>query len=181
MKLSANNLKLNNILYTVLIISHRILGRSCPYGQTEEEKHKIPSSKLTLIRKEYIHCTASQAVRHWLFTTKPCDQSQEISCEIHGNWSGTGAKFSPSFFGTPLLITIPLLLHTQLWRTPEECGTPDEAAYYHIFGLRGFISDPALGWLQSKEVSLIWFDLIYFVSVYHCTWYRTSQNWILVN
>jgi hypothetical protein len=31
------------------------------------------------------------------------------------------------------------------------------------------------------EHDLIWFDLIYFVSVDHCTWYRTSQNWILAN
>jgi hypothetical protein len=39
---------------------------------------------------------------------------------------------------------------------PELCNSPDQTAHYHIFGLsiRGFISDPALDWLQSKEAGL---------------------------
>jgi hypothetical protein len=34
------------------------------------------------------------------------------------------------------------------------CDSPNHAAQYHILGLEveGFISDPALGWLQSEEL-----------------------------
>jgi hypothetical protein len=35
--------------------------------------------------------------------------------------------------------------------------------------------------LCNETQAYLWFDLIYFVSVDHCTWYRTSQNWILAN
>jgi hypothetical protein len=35
------------------------------------------------------------------------------------------------------------------------CGSPDQAAYYHILGLYDLydLYDLALGWLQIKEVS----------------------------
>jgi hypothetical protein len=37
----------------------------------------------------------------------------------------------------------------------EVCGSPDQAACYHLLGLYiwGFISDSGLGWLQSMELT----------------------------
>jgi hypothetical protein len=72
------------------------------------------------------------------------------------NEDSTGARPS-SFFLFSLLIIIPPLLHTPLSPPPEMWDIPEQAAHYHILGLqvRGFISEPALGCLQSKDVAVM--------------------------
>jgi hypothetical protein len=62
-------------------------------------------------------------------------------------------RFLPEFILFPLLIIIPPFLHSYLLPPPEVCNNPHQAAHYYIFGgsVWDFISDPALGWLQSKE------------------------------
>jgi hypothetical protein len=59
------------------------------------------------------------------------------------------------FLHFPLFITIPPLLHTHLSPPHEVCDSPEKAAHCHTQGtkLGGFISDPALGWSQSKGSS----------------------------
>jgi hypothetical protein len=93
-----------------------------------------------------------QVVRHWLLTVEPQLWSWLTSHEIHGGHSGTQAGFSPSSFSFLLLIIIsPLLRHY-----PLRCARA--LTRQHImtcldFQVWGFISDLALGWLESKEVS----------------------------
>jgi hypothetical protein len=55
--------------------------------------------------------------------------------------------FSPSFFGFPLPIIIPQLLHTHLTPPSDARAGPDQAANHHMFGLYVWcsISDPAFG------------------------------------
>jgi hypothetical protein len=69
----------------------------------------------------------------------------------------TGACFlsSWSVFGFAVLISIQPLLQTYLPLPSKLCDSPDHAAHYHIFCLqvRGFISYPAPGWLQTEEAS----------------------------
>jgi hypothetical protein len=59
--------------------------------------------------------------------------------------------FSPNFFGFSLIIILSLLYTIT---DPEMCDSSYQAVYYRILGLQveSFISDPALDWLQSKEV-----------------------------
>jgi hypothetical protein len=57
------------------------------------------------------------------------------------------ACYSATFFGFPLPIIIPPLLHTHLSLPPEVCDSPDQAAHYKT----GVSSLNETGWLQSKE------------------------------
>jgi hypothetical protein len=91
-------------------------------------------------------------VVHWILTVEPGIDSRLNSSEIHGELCGTTAGFSVCFFGFPSLIMIPPLLHICLLLPLEVCDSPDQAAHYHILG---FVSDPALGWLQSAEVYIL--------------------------
>jgi hypothetical protein len=61
--------------------------------------------------------------------------SHVILYEIRGEQSGTGVRFSLSFFSFTLLIIIPPLLHTHLSLLLEVFDSPDQAAHYHILGL----------------------------------------------
>jgi hypothetical protein len=54
----------------------------------------------------------AQAARFWFLIEEIRLQSQVSSCAIHVERSGTEAGFAPCFFGFPLLIIIPPLLHT---------------------------------------------------------------------
>jgi hypothetical protein len=56
------------------------------------------------------------------------------------------------FFGSPLLIFIPPLLHTHLSPSHEVYDSPDQAAPYHTVDhkLRASSLDPALDWSESK-------------------------------
>jgi hypothetical protein len=54
---------------------------------------------------------------------------------------------------------IPPLLHTHPSLPLEMCDGSDQAAHYHILEVGGFISDPALGYLQSDEFKLLYIIL----------------------
>jgi hypothetical protein len=60
---------------------------------------------------------------------------------------GAGVYLYPRFFGFPLLIIIPELLHIHLLASSEMFNNPDQAAHYHFFLNGGFIAVPALIWL----------------------------------
>jgi hypothetical protein len=53
--------------------------------------------------------------------------------------------FFPCFFGFPLLIIIPPLLHSHL-SEPDVCHSTDQAAHYHVLSryIGDFISDSAV-------------------------------------
>jgi hypothetical protein len=78
-------------------------------------------------------------------------QSQMTSSEIRGGGGGKWhrSRIFSGFFSYSLLITTPALLHAHLSLPNEARNSPDQAAYYHTLR-RGFISDLALGWFQSK-------------------------------
>jgi hypothetical protein len=75
-------------------------------------------------------------------------------CGIHSGQSDIGAGLFTSLISFHLLITILPLLHIHPLPPPEMCDSQAHEAYYHIlsFQVEGFISDPALGWLQSNVV-----------------------------
>jgi hypothetical protein len=58
-----------------------------------------------------------------------------------------GSDFSYSFFGFPLLIINPPLLHTHLSPLPEVYDSLDQAAHYHILEAWVFDTDLTFGWL----------------------------------
>jgi hypothetical protein len=62
--------------------------------------------------------------------------------------------FSRNLFGFFLIITILPLLHTRASSSLVIFDSLNQVAHYHNIGVNvwGFIYDPALGWLQSKEV-----------------------------
>jgi hypothetical protein len=76
-----------------------------------------------------------------------------ILYQIRCRRSGTGVDSSPSFFSFPLIIIIPPLFHTNVPQLPEVSDSSDQAAHYPGLSVGGFISDLALGCLQSQEVS----------------------------
>jgi hypothetical protein len=87
------------------------------------------------------HCTyhiwpyLESGARRWLFTAETRVQSRVTSSEIHGGRSGWDySRFVSQFFGAPLLIIIPPLLHTHLSPPYEVCDSPDQAAHYHTLG-----------------------------------------------
>lgn len=68
----------------------------------------------------------AQVVRWWIPAMETQVQSHlVVSYEIHGGQSATGAGFSPSSSGFPLLIVIPLLLYTQLSPFHRVCKSPN--------------------------------------------------------
>jgi hypothetical protein len=86
-------------------------------------------------------------------------QSLVTSRKIHGGLNGTETGFPSRFFGFSLIIIILPLLYTQLSSPPPEVfDIPDQAAQYHLLGL-WFFAGSALGWLQSKKLSSISFQL----------------------
>jgi hypothetical protein len=64
---------------------------------------------------------------------------------------------SSEFVYFPLFIISPSLPHTHLSPPHEVWDSPEQAANYHThwFEVRGFISDPAIGWSRNK-VSLVY-------------------------
>jgi hypothetical protein len=70
-----------------------------------------------------------------LFIAEPRVKTRVTSWEICGGRIATGAGFSPSFFGFPMLIVITPLAHTNLSPSPEMCYSTDQEARYHILGL----------------------------------------------
>jgi hypothetical protein len=68
------------------------------------------------------HSTEGKA---WLLPMEPQVEPQVTSSEICGGCGDTGAVFTLSFFGFPLLIITPPLLHTHLSPSPKVCNIPD--------------------------------------------------------
>lgn len=69
--------------------------------------------------EDYSGHAIAQVGRCWFLTMVPEVQSHVTPCKVHGRQHGTGAIFSPSFFGVPLLIVVlPLLCIHQLLLTP---------------------------------------------------------------
>jgi hypothetical protein len=52
----------------------------------------------------------TESFRRWFVIKKPRVQSRVTACQIRGGRSDIGTDFSPSFFGFPLPIIIPLFL-----------------------------------------------------------------------
>jgi hypothetical protein len=73
------------------------------------------------------------------------------SCEFHGRLTGKGARFSPIFFGFPLLIVMPPLLHT---RPNADTYVTDlrHLITASVFNFGTFISDPKLGYLHNDRL-----------------------------
>jgi hypothetical protein len=67
------------------------------------------------------------------------------------------SDFSLSVFDFPVLHVVKSLSHAHLILPHDVCYSCDQAAQYHKLGpskLKGYMSDPTLGWLQSEEVWL---------------------------
>jgi hypothetical protein len=74
----------------------------------------------------------------------------EFQVTTQGCWS----MFFSELFDLMLLIIVPLLLHAYLSPHPEDGNSPDQAAHYYILSILSVcLLDPALGWLQSKDIS----------------------------
>jgi hypothetical protein len=57
--------------------------------------------------------------------------------------------------GSPLIITIPPLLHTHLSQPHEVCDSPDQAAHYHTLGTKLAASSLKLAGLGVKVVFIV--------------------------
>lgn len=68
----------------------------------------------------------ARVVRWWFLAMETWVQSRlVVSHEIHDGQSGTGAGFSLSSSGLPLLIIIPLLLYARLSPFHRVCKSPN--------------------------------------------------------
>jgi hypothetical protein len=67
----------------------------------------------------------SLVVRRWLLKAETWVLSHVISCEIHDGRNVSGTGFSLSFFGLPVTIIVPPLLHTYLSLLPEVSDSPE--------------------------------------------------------